>query len=281
MVKIEINGEDFSIDGYLKQKLDNIKLILSKDWDAVILVDGIEGSGKSTLSFVCGWYITDGKLTINNICEGTEDAFKKLEQLPKGSTLIIDEGSLMFSSKEVMRKEQRQLIKILQIIRQKCMCLIVVSPSFFDLNKYIAISRSRFLLHVYTDKKLNRGRFCYFSEKKKHKLYIFGKKNFNSYAKPRSDFVGTFSNFNPFGDEYLELKRKSLRESFKEDKKTIAPRHQGWLNQRDLLLRYIVVNKWSSQRGLERYFAENNVKMPQNVIHDAVRRSEGAISVSV
>lgn len=214
---MELNGRHLYLDGFLKKRLDNIKKIMNKDWDVVFLIDGMEGSGKSTLGFACAWYITDGNLTIKNVCEGTEDAVNKLQGLPDKSTLIIDEGSLMFSSKEVMRKEQRKLIKILNVIRQKMMCLIIVAPSFFEMNKYISVDRSRFLLHVYTDKELNRGRFSYFSSKKKKYLYAIGKKNYNSYSKPRADFRGTFTIFDPFGEEYQQLKRKSLMEAFSED----------------------------------------------------------------
>ncbi len=202
-------------DGYLLKKLKSVKDMMNKEWDVGILIDGIEGVGKSTLSFLCGWYISDASLTLFNICEGTADAVNKLEKLPDGSVLIIDEGSLMFSSKEVMRNEQRQLIKILNVIRQKRMCLIIVSPSFFELNKYIAVHRTRFLLHCYTDKKMTRGRFCYFGEREKHKLYQFGKKHFNSYSRPAANFYGRFNKFDPFGEAYQRLKRKSLLEAMK------------------------------------------------------------------
>ncbi len=215
---LQIKGEEFKIHELLRGKLDNVKKLMRKEWDVVFLIDGIEGSGKSTLSFICAWYISDGKLTMDNICEGTEDAVDKLNKLPKGSVLIIDEGSLMFSSTEVMRREQRQLVKILNVIRQKCMCLIVVAPSFFNINKYISCDRSRFLLHVYTDNSLNRGRFCYFGQKKKKKLYAFGKKKFNSYSKPKSDWTGHFHDYKlPFNAQYQRLKTKSLQVSFKRD----------------------------------------------------------------
>ena len=153
-IPINIKGIEFSIHELLKRKLDNVKKIMKKEWDAILLVDGIEGSGKSTLSFLCGYYVADGNFGIKNICEGTEDAVQKLKNLPDGSVLVIDEGSLMFSSTEVMRKEQRRLIKILNVIRQRNMCLIIVAPSFFNLNKYISVERSRFLLHVYTTRNL-------------------------------------------------------------------------------------------------------------------------------
>ena len=199
------------LDGYLKKKLDNIKMIQRKDWDAFFGIDGVEGSGKSTLSFICGYYLSNTRLGMNNVAEGTQDAIKKIEILPDESVLIIDEGSLSLSSKDVFNKEQKRLIQIMNVMRQKKMVLIIVSPSFFDLNKYISVHRTRFLLHVYTDKKLNRGRFAYFSEKKKNILYEVGKKKHNSYSYPPSDFVGVFTNFIPtWYSRYLELKKRTL-----------------------------------------------------------------------
>ncbi len=100
--------------------------------------------------------------------------------------------------------------------------LIVVAPQFFDLNKYISVHRSRFLLHVYTGKNLERGRFAYFGEKAKRLLYTIGKKNFNSYAKPRADHIGRFPDFRPpFYKEYLEMKKKSLFSAFGDDDKKV------------------------------------------------------------
>lgn len=206
------------LDGWLIKKLDNVKRIIKKGWDCVILVDGIEGVGKSTLGQSIGWYINHKKLETKNISENSQDAITKLEKLPNKSVLIIDEGSLLFSSKDAMTKEQKNIIKILQVIRQKNMCLIIVAPSFFDLNKYIAVERSRFLLHCYTDKELNRGRFSYFGEKKKRRLYQMGKKNFNSYAKPKADFLGRFGDYDFFGQEYKDMKVKNLMETFKQKK---------------------------------------------------------------
>jgi predicted XRE-type DNA-binding protein len=214
---VELNGKTYQIDAFLKKKLDNCIKIMEKDFDVVFLIDGIEGSGKSRLALFCGYYISNGKITSYNVCSGGTDAIEKLERLPDKSVLIIDEGSLIFSSKEAMKREQVKLIKILNVIRQKRMCLIIVSPSFFNLNKYISVERSRFLLHVYTGRNLERGRYCYFGEKKKKMLYIVGKKNYNSYKKPRSNFVGNFQDFEPpFIMEYEDTKKKSLMEALHE-----------------------------------------------------------------
>jgi len=221
MVLVNIKEHEFYLDGYLKQKLDNIKEIINKNFDCVFLIDGDERIGKSTLGITCAYYISNGNFTVNNMCADSDDAVKKIENLPDKSVIFIDEGSLVFSSRDSMRKEQRKLIKIMNVVGQKNMVFIIVLPCFFDLNRQIAVRRSRFLLHCYADKKLNRGRFSYFGKKKKKMLFEIGKKNFDSYNKPKADFIGRFTNFNPFGKEYLETKKKSLVSSLHEDVITV------------------------------------------------------------
>ncbi len=213
------DGEGIYLDGKLVEKLEYIQKIIKKNWDAVFIIDGTERIGKSTLALTCAYFLTNTKLSIKNVCIGSKDAVEKLKNLPDKSLLLIDEGSLMFSSMDVMKAENRRLNKILNVIGQKNMMLIIVAPSFFDLSKYISVHRSRFLLHCYTDNKLNRGRFAYFSTNRKRMLYEIGKKNFGSYRKPESSFIGRYTDFKvPFYDEYLETKKKTLMGVLQEEK---------------------------------------------------------------
>jgi hypothetical protein len=217
------DGSEIYLDGFLKEKLDNIKMIIKKNWDAVFIIVGDEGSGKSTLAFICAQYLLDNKLTINNIAEGSTDAMEKLKSLPNGSLLICDEAELLFSSRETMSAEQKKLTQIMKVIRQKNMILILVTPVFFDLAKYITVDRARFLIRCYTDHNLNRGYFAYWGKKKKLKLFMEGKKHYGSYMKPKAQFFGRFTNYiPPFNDEYMKLKERSLDEAFKgKEKKNI------------------------------------------------------------
>ncbi len=160
------------------------------------------------------WYLSDAKLTIDNFAVGMSDAADKIDKLPDKSILFVDEGSLVFNSKDSMTREAKKLQKILDVVGQKNMIFIIVLPSFFDLNKSIATRRSKFLLHVYTGNDMKRGRFTYYGENKKRLLYMVGKKNFGSYNKPKSDWLGNFDDFQlPFDEEYKKLKKKSLKES--------------------------------------------------------------------
>ncbi len=222
MTKVTIKGHEFYIDEFLKRRLDTLKhIVQKKNWDGVILLDGLERVGKSTLGITIGYYLSDGNFTVNNICIDNDDAVRKIESFPDKSVLLVDEGSLIFSSKDTMKKEQKRLMKILNVVGQKNLIFIIVLPSFFDLNKQIAIRRSKFLLHCYTNNALQRGRFAYFGEDAKKKLYSVGKKNFDSYEYPKRSIneLGRFTDFNPLGQEYIDTKKKSLFSALHEEER--------------------------------------------------------------
>lgn len=211
----EVDSGKFWMHEELLIKLKNLEKIQKKGWDGVIIVDGKERSGKSKLAMTMGWYFSKGLLTEKNFASGLNDAAEKIAELPDSSVIIVDEGSLMFSSKDSSTAKQKLLIKLLDVVGQKNLIFIICLPCFFDLNKTIAVRRSLFLLHVYPDMEYNRGRFVFFGESTKAKLYKFGKKNFDSYAFPHADFQGDYMDFEPpFYAKYLEeIKKKSLDEA--------------------------------------------------------------------
>jgi hypothetical protein len=206
--------ESIYLDRKLKNKLDNIINLRKKGWDSIFIIDGDRRAGKSTVAKSCGYYL-DPNISIKNFVSGMGDALDKIESLPDESVVIFDEASLTFSSKDHANKGQKQLLKVIDVIGVKKMTMILVLPTFFELTKPLAIFHSRFLLHVYTDKNLIRGRIAYFGTKNKKLLYEMGKKNYNSYGRPSADFVGKFVNYIPYYEnEYLALKKKSRDESF-------------------------------------------------------------------
>jgi len=215
----EVEKSDFWIDKLLLKKLKGLKKIQDEKWDGVIIIDGKERSGKSVLGMLIGWYLSKGKIGIQNFARGLEDAANKIANLPDKSVLIVDEGSLVFSSKDSQSGAQKKLIKLMDVVGQKNMIFIICLPCFFDLNKTVAVRRSLFLCHVSPGDEYKRGTFVYWGEKDKKKLYIFGKKNYDSYTYPSPTFpVGTYMDFEPpFYKEYLEIvKKESLEEVMRE-----------------------------------------------------------------
>lgn len=202
----------FKIEDIVEKDIEDTYDIQCEEPHHNFVANGIvvHNSGKSTLGQTLAWILSKGKLTINNFARNGSDALERLKTMPDGSILFIDEASILFSATDHAQQEQRQLIKVMQVVRQKRMIFILICPSFFKLNQYIAVSRTRFLVHVYA-KGFERGRFTYFSEKKKKILYPEGKKRFGSYRNPHCDFIGTFSDFKlPFEEEYQSFKKDTM-----------------------------------------------------------------------
>ncbi len=265
---VTLNGQEVSLDGYLKQKLDNIKMILEKNWDALIIIDGKERVGKSTLGITMAHYIYPS-FDENNIAVDSEDAVRKLEALPEKSVLMLDEGSMIFNSKDAMSRVQKKIIKILNVIGQKNMVFIIVLPSFFDLNKWIATDRARFLIHCYNDANLVRGRFVYWGTKKLRRLYEQGKKNFGSYAHPEGDFFGRFVDFKPtWYDTYLKIKQETLISALKEG----GNEFRKSMLQRNALFKFIYENNFATQQEIVDYLSEFNIGINKAGISIAITK---------
>ena len=214
-IELELDSEEegIYIDRKLFQKLMKVKEIQNKGYDCVIIVDGDRRIGKSIMGMTMGWILSNETLTLNNFAIGCDDAMQKIKSLPDRSILFVDEGGMVFNSKDWAKTELKKLIKVLDVVGQKEMVFIIVLPSFFDLIKNIAVRISRVLIHVYADSNLNRGRFSFYGRKSKKVLYALGKKNYDSYKYPSPKFRGRFTNFKvPFYEDYLKLKKKTLYE---------------------------------------------------------------------
>ena len=216
----------------------------------MIIIDGKERAGKSVLGMIIGWYISKGKLTINNFARGLTDAAKKISNLPDRSVLIMDEGSLVFSSKDSNTSMQRKLIKLMDVVGQKNMIFIICLPCFFDLNRTIAVRRSLFLCHVYPNEKYDRGQYAFWGEKDKKFLYIYGKKNYDSYSMPNAEFVGEYMDFEPpFYKDYLGIvKRQSLQEVMLEAQgENNKDPEQAVRESEEQIFSYLIKNKKMTQ----------------------------------
>lgn len=209
MVIVNCNGQSFFMDGYLKENLDTAKKIVKKDWDMIFLYDGFEGSGKSVKAMQDAFYF-DPTLSFERMCFNPRQFTKAVTNAKPIQAVVYDEAYTGLSSRAAMSLINRTLVKMLAEIRQKNLFVAIVMPTFFDLDKYAAIWRSRALIHVYTLGSFQRGFFNFYNMQKKKELYVLGKK-FYSYSRPAPNFKGRFTNYYPLNEEeYREIKKKSL-----------------------------------------------------------------------
>lgn len=210
MVKVfQGTDEEYYMDGYLKSNLDTAKEVIKKDWDFLFIVDGSEGAGKSIVAMCMAKYC-DPSLTLDRITFTPNTFRKAIVEAKQYQAVIFDEAYTGLSSRATMSMINRILIKMLAEIRQKNLFVWVVMPCVFDLDKYVALWRSRALVHVYTGENFERGYFAFYNVNRKKDLYINGKR-FYSYAKPKPNFVGRFTNHYVVDEkEYRDKKKNSL-----------------------------------------------------------------------
>lgn len=219
MVKVFEGEEQFFMDGYLHSNLTIAKNVIKKDFDMVFCVDGAEGTGKSVLTQQMAKFC-DPEFDISRIVFTPAQFRKAIIESKKYQAIIYDEAYTGLSSRATMSLINRTLVSMLAEIRQKNLFVFVVMPTFFDLDKYVALWRSRALIHVYLGDNFQRGYFKFFNADRKKSLYVTGKKFYN-YFKPDANFKGRFPNHYTVDEKaYKKLKRDSLldREKKQEDK---------------------------------------------------------------
>lgn len=201
----EGTAQQYYMDGYLRHALDIAKKEIKNDWDFLFVYDGMEGVGKSVKCMQDAFYC-DPTLTLDRYAF-TPSKFKRaISSAPKYAAVVYDEAHSGLNSRAAMTMINRSLVSMLTEIRQKNLFVFVVLPTFFDLDKYVALWRSRALVHVYSKENFDRGFFAFYNVDRKKELYLKGKKLYQ-YGVCKPNFVGRFTKHYPLdAEEYKKLK---------------------------------------------------------------------------
>lgn len=228
---VEYNKEDYYIDPITLKELERIKhAVINKDRDFVMVIDGEEGAGKSVLAQQFAKFL-DPEFNIDKVCFNADQFIAQLKHCKMNSCIVLDEAFSSANSRATLTEVNRGLVGVATEMRQRNLFVIIVIPSFFDLDKYFALWRCRALFHVYFDKKGGRGQYIIFPKSKKKYLYLTGKK-FYDYSKPASPYPPCkFPNVYTIDeDDY----RRKKSEAFK--KRTVSNMAKRWRGQRDALI---------------------------------------------
>lgn len=118
-----------------------------QDNDAIIVVAGGEGKGKSTVAIqACA--TMDWEFNIDRVNLEPEDYIEDLALGKKAQAILYDEAATGLFSREAMRGINTTLTKTLQLIRSKNLILVFCIPNFFLLDKYIREHRIDALILV-------------------------------------------------------------------------------------------------------------------------------------
>ena len=180
------------MDEVLTRLTNHLITAVAHEWDGVILIDGVEGSGKSSLALDVG-YNLDNTFNIDRIVFTPEQFEEAIDNSKPEQAIVWDEFITGGMSTEFLTTVQRTLVKRMTMIRKKRLYIIWVMPYFFMVGKYFAVARSRFLLHAYTPDGIKRGVYRAYNYDKKRVMYFRGKREFDYCVKAYA--TGTFADF--------------------------------------------------------------------------------------
>lgn len=156
----------------------------------VILTDGMEGYGKSTISSEVGYYSAYTMRRPLKLFFDPEILFKYAINSEE-EVLIWDDAAIAALSMEHYTKIIVKLIKLLLLARKKRHTYIFNIQEMFRMKEPI-VSRAIALLHVYSRNELEIGRFTYYDKKSLIKLFDAWSRNKKKLYKSYYSIRGTF-----------------------------------------------------------------------------------------
>jgi len=255
---------EYYIEDRLKNSLDNkvIPSLHTKDKDCVLVIDGREGCGKSTFAIQLGKYI-DPTLNLSRIVF-SPDAFRQaVLDAKKGEVIIYDEAFTGFSSRASLSPINKVLVSLAMQMRQKNLCILIVLPTIFLLDRYMALFRTRALIHIF-ESKGRRGYFRLYNYRLKKLLILLGAKTMTYNNKlVRSNFRGRFYGKFALGDDKLEKKYRKMKEQALADseKTSMTSAQVRYKEQRDLILYLLRKNTNLTYQELSNYIADYDIML--------------------
>jgi len=258
----------FYVEPRLQHYLDTkVKEDLSKkDKDYVILIDGYEGSGKSTFAQQIGKYV-DPSLSLDRICM-TADEFKEaIANAKKNQCVIYDEAVTGMTAGDSISRVGKLLKSMMMQMRQQNLFVIIIMPTIFEFSKYAVLSRAKSFFHIF-ESKGRRGYFVAFNKKDMKKTYLLGKKTYSYYVK--SKFKGRFyGKYTVDEQDYRKKKLEALSSIDMNEKPDVKNLHRDRL----ILLLYKEYNL--TQENLETLLNKYGVNLKRRSIGTILEKFGG------
>jgi len=164
--------------------------------DVVLIVEGKEGEGKTTLAVAVGYYVADKTGRSFGSPNVFFDAQKMLDfaKNTEGQIIVWDEPALQALSTDWAKGVVQDITRLVMTARKKRHFIIINLTKFFKFPEYIVVDRAVGLIHVYSRNNIETGRFMFIRAKNLENLwrdYRFKKRrNYKKWAE--KNIFGTF-----------------------------------------------------------------------------------------
>ena len=273
MVKIinPDNNEEWNyhISPNLIPYLDAVKKNNTKrDEDYVVLIDGYEGTGKSTLAQHIGRYL-DNSLNLTKVCMTADDFKHQIINAKRFDCIIYDEAVMGLSSSDSITRIGRLLKSMMMQMRQKNLYVIIIIPTFFELNKYAVLSRAKGLFRTYKNKG-RKGFFVAYNQEDMKKRYLKGKRT-HTYC-IRSYFTGRFVGKYVVDDALYRKKKEDALFAVDDEGKEKEGRLEAKYKKYFLDLVKVMKKKGVTQVEISKELGEEGTKLASNTLSMMVTR---------
>lgn len=239
--------------------------------DNVLICEGDEGEGKTTLSIAIAYYVseqTGREFSEKNVFF---DINKLMEyaQSTEGKIIIWDEPAFQALSTDWATEAVRNITRLLMTARKKRHFFIFNLTKFYKFNEYIVVDRPMGFIHVYSRNNREAGRFIYIRKKFLEDLWrdykISKKRSYKIYGSKK--VRGTFPDIlNPdYANNVLSEFDMDAYESKKDEaiasigKKKENKQQTKWKNQRDKLIIFIKNRMNLKYTEMEKEFKKDGI----------------------
>jgi len=207
----KVTDKEISMTDYMIENLDFLIRAVDKKWDGILLIDGVEGSGKTTFGCQVSYYEAwkcGSSFTLENVVFTAEQFEHAVISLPSKSVILWDEAIFGAWATEWATLINRTIVKLMVTIRKKQLFINIIIPWIYMLQPYMAVARTRALLHVTTPDGISRGYYRFYDYPSKQMLY-FKNKRFYTYFNAKTAFHGYFKSTHGlfFDEKEYDLKK--------------------------------------------------------------------------
>ena len=254
------------MDDVLHRELDKMKdqVLIHNDM-GIILIDGRPGSGKSTLAAQIACFLTDGKFSIDYESFNQKQTFNIMKKMVEGDCCIIDESFDVINKRTSQTSSNMLTINMLQQMRSRKVFILILLPSFYDLDKNVSLWLASALLHCYRSPEPlgRRGQYVAYNIEGIQKLWLYGRQSYSYSLKiAQPNFRARFTKYFPISSkQYEEKKRISLTEKPKEETES-----NKYYQQRNILIKEL------KDSGMAVTDISKKVGLRERSIYDALKK---------
>jgi hypothetical protein len=133
----------------LKYFINILKRIQDSDRDNVVGVSGFTGEGKSTFAVQCTKEGNKNKFSWDNhLIYTRKETIEKIKMISDYSFIDIDEAINVLYRRDFARGQQKELLRLLDMCRDKKLTLFFLIPDIWDLDSKLLRRRMRFWVYI-------------------------------------------------------------------------------------------------------------------------------------